>query len=400
MKYAILFLLLIITYAPISRVSSTECGGEITELDATLESPGHPQQGGSDSQYEPNLDCHWWYDGDEKTLVLFRMNSLVLEPGSNDDNLTCDHDYVRIKLERWGDQKYCDDYASENTYKGIGRFDIWFWTDETENFRGFRLGYRITLDFDPCSPQEDPCAYGECYMNEDTFRAACTCEPGYTSEVCDVEIDECESSPCQNGGTCKDLVNEFECRCSKEWDGVMCEEENEPCLPNPCQHNGNCTSDYVEYTYECTCQPGYKGDECEQETGCGNPGIPDLEEYRRFDFNTKLAYTCVDGYILEGDNKTECLTPESNTEATGDWSHPLPDCAVNITWLEPDLKRKADWRLTMIVLGAVSVVVLIAYTAWNQMKNPWNGEGKDHDRDDDEFSDTASYSDASSYTTS
>ena len=31
--------------------------------------------------------------------------------------------------------------------------------------------------------------------------------------LCDVDIEECASSPCQNGGSCRDLVNAFECDC-------------------------------------------------------------------------------------------------------------------------------------------------------------------------------------------
>lgn len=29
--------------------------------------------------------------------------------------------------------------------------------------------------------------------------------------------DECESSPCQNGGSCTDLFNGFHCHCSSGW---------------------------------------------------------------------------------------------------------------------------------------------------------------------------------------
>ena len=31
---------------------------------------------------------------------------------------------------------------------------------------------------------------------------------------CEENIDECESSPCQNGATCWDLVNSYACNCS------------------------------------------------------------------------------------------------------------------------------------------------------------------------------------------
>ena len=38
------------------------------------------------------------------------------------------------------------------------------------------------------------------------------------------DIDECSSSPCQNGGTCTDLVNRYECFCMAElYSGLHCE---------------------------------------------------------------------------------------------------------------------------------------------------------------------------------
>lgn len=38
---------------------------------------------------------------------------------------------------------------------------------------------------------------------------------GYTGPTCAVNIDECVSQPCQNGGTCIDSVNGFTCQCVK-----------------------------------------------------------------------------------------------------------------------------------------------------------------------------------------
>ena len=41
----------------------------------------------------------------------------------------------------------------------------------------------------------------------------CLCTPGYTDTNCQTDIDDCESNPCQHGGTCTDLVNGFSCDC-------------------------------------------------------------------------------------------------------------------------------------------------------------------------------------------
>ena len=36
------------------------------------------------------------------------------------------------------------------------------------------------------------------------------------------DIDECVSSPCQNGGTCIDDVNSYTCLCAPGYSGVNC----------------------------------------------------------------------------------------------------------------------------------------------------------------------------------
>ena len=38
-----------------------------------------------------------------------------------------------------------------------------------------------------------------------------------------VDIDECASSPCQNGGTCNDAVNSYTCQCVPGYTGSNCE---------------------------------------------------------------------------------------------------------------------------------------------------------------------------------
>ena len=38
-----------------------------------------------------------------------------------------------------------------------------------------------------------------------------------------VDIDECATSPCQNGGSCTDQVNGYTCDCVDGYDGPNCE---------------------------------------------------------------------------------------------------------------------------------------------------------------------------------
>ena len=38
-----------------------------------------------------------------------------------------------------------------------------------------------------------------------------------------VDVNECNSNPCRNGGTCTDRVNEYTCKCPSGYNGDNCE---------------------------------------------------------------------------------------------------------------------------------------------------------------------------------
>ena len=40
------------------------------------------------------------------------------------------------------------------------------------------------------------------------------------------DYDDCQSIPCQNGGSCNNLFNNFTCDCSDRFEGDVCEKGN------------------------------------------------------------------------------------------------------------------------------------------------------------------------------
>ena len=43
----------------------------------------------------------------------------------------------------------------------------------------------------------------------------------YYSET---DVNECNSAPCRNGGTCTDLPGGFTCQCESGWEGPVCDQ--------------------------------------------------------------------------------------------------------------------------------------------------------------------------------
>lgn len=76
---------------------------------------------------------------------------------------------------------------------------------------------------------------------------SCTCRPGYTGSLCEVNNNECGSSPCQNGGICADGVNAYLCVCKSGFSGKNCEVDIDDCIQAPCKNGGKTTADFFYY---------------------------------------------------------------------------------------------------------------------------------------------------------
>ncbi|XP_052231208.1 cubilin-like [Dreissena polymorpha] len=112
--------------------------------------------------------------------------------------------------------------------------------------------------------EEDECDSSPCQNSgtcEDRInRYVCLCPPGYSGINCETDIDECDNFPCKLEGICKDSVNNYTCTCQRGTTGRNCEINIDDCASRPCMH-GNCTDKVAGFT--CSCYPGYSGSTCQ-----------------------------------------------------------------------------------------------------------------------------------------
>ena len=66
----------------------------------------------------------------------------------------------------------------------------------------------------------------------------CNCQAGFSGPHCDINIDDCSSSPCVNG-KCEDGVNRYDCICNKGYWGTNCEKKINNEEGNNLSHFGN-----------------------------------------------------------------------------------------------------------------------------------------------------------------
>ncbi|XP_028650648.1 sushi, nidogen and EGF-like domain-containing protein 1 isoform X1 [Erpetoichthys calabaricus] len=164
-----------------------------------------------------------------------------------------------------------------------------------------------------------PCMNGghcidDCITGNPSY--TCSCPSGYTGKKCQLDINECESSPCMNGGTCIEGVGNFTCLCEPGYTGPMCETDVNECECNPCKNGGTCVEGAGNFS--CLCNPGYKGltcetdvDECES-SPCVNEGTC-IDGVNHFTCVCKVGYT---GLTCETEEKDSCSQKQCQNEGS------------------------------------------------------------------------------------
>ncbi|EDW26617.1 GL13113 [Drosophila persimilis] len=85
-----------------------------------------------------------------------------------------------------------------------------------------------------------------------------------------LELNNCQSGPCENGGSCYSTFNGYRCQCRPAFEGAKCEIDVNECAlyegtDLACQNGAQCVNQFGSYS--CLCLPGWHGMHCTQRKG-------------------------------------------------------------------------------------------------------------------------------------
>ncbi|XP_072035207.1 uncharacterized protein [Amphiura filiformis] len=140
-------------------------------------------------------------------------------------------------------------------------------------------GEKCSEDVNECGSndgKQDPinCNNGICRNTNGGF--TCTCLTGFGDRCNNTDVDECASNPCQGNNThCLNLVGKYECVCEDGRTGINCDQKDF-CYNNPCDEKGTskCLSVMKTEGGEtlCVCNKGYRGNTCTEKVGNAGTG--------------------------------------------------------------------------------------------------------------------------------
>ena len=122
-------------------------------------------------------------------------------------------------------------------------------------------------------------------------------EKKYGQLLTTLREDNCRTNPCQNGGTCIDLYDNYICQCPKNWEGVTCGLDVNECAQFAgtelgCQNGAKCIN--TPGSYQCQCVNGYQGIHCTQKSNdCATGGNELCGHGACINTNDATGYKCI-----------------------------------------------------------------------------------------------------------
>ncbi|XP_059148171.1 uncharacterized protein LOC131935669 isoform X2 [Physella acuta] len=131
----------------------------------------------------------------------------------------------------------------------------------------------------------------------------CDCLHGWTGSDCSTDVDECNTSPCQENSICYNYPGTYKCPCNKGYfeSSNGCEACDSTHYGNNCKEKCQCiqlnTNLCNSINGSCTCEPGWTGVHCETDIDeCLNTSYCPDEHDHCFNINGSAECRCDEGY--------------------------------------------------------------------------------------------------------
>ncbi|XP_051524826.1 protein crumbs homolog 2b [Myxocyprinus asiaticus] len=196
--------------------------------------------------------------------------SCLCWPGYKGEN--CETDVNECEILPCENDGECFQRSDSSHYRVLPELDTDF---SYENAAGYLCHCIAGFTGENCSVNVNECESMPCENGgtcEDLINTyQCLCPPGFTGVVCEINIDECENEPCQNGARCEDGINDYICHCPPPAPdqlpsgGHDCDIPLTGCMDDPCQNGATCVPSLQgdEHQHTCQCSPGFYGDKCD-----------------------------------------------------------------------------------------------------------------------------------------
>lgn len=214
---------------------------------------------------------------------------------------------------------------------------------------GCAIGYRLQNDGISCEACDEH-FYGEncetpckCGRGAQTCHQinGCVCELGWTGETCELDVNECLTSPCQGDHElCLNTPGSYRCDCTPGFN-----KSNDQCIDiDECQDSTICPQKCVntEGSYACACNDGYKlknEKDCEDIDECQQAKCHDCEN-----LPGSFRCFCRDGFILNATTLMDCHNIDECSDGSNACSHHAicTDTIGSYTCKCPDKGFKGD----------------------------------------------------------
>lgn len=167
---------------------------------------------------------------------------------------------------------------------------------------------------------------GICLFDNKLQAFACSCDPLFSGNSCQIDRHPCSQNECLYNGQCMSTAMMSQCQCEKNFNGTNCEIYLDVCESEKCSNNGHC---WIKGNNEmvCKCYVDFNGENCENANTMRN-----IIKYVRVSSLTLFLSTICTFCVLIVANDVANLFCKKSRRKTKEDKKERKDSGVSITY--------------------------------------------------------------------